>query len=98
MEDKILKNFYIDQEGNKRCAKCKAILYRIWYTAMMTEEWTDNGYYWECSARHSLETDWDQPVLCPECETVVGTGIDFGFTEHRKYEGVKSDRHKIKKE
>jgi len=46
----------------------------------MTEEWSWNGEgYNECTARHSLVTDAEQPVLCPYCEEVVGTGLDFGF-------------------
>jgi len=64
----------------KRCKHCKELLERIWFTALMTEEWSWNGEgYNECSARHSLVTDREQPVLCPNCEKVVGTGIDFGF-------------------
>ena len=64
----------------KRCRNCNRILDRIWFTALMTEEWSWNGKgYNECSARHSLITDAEQPVLCPYCEEVVGTGLDFGF-------------------
>lgn len=66
----------------KRCQNCHKILDRIWFTALMTEEWVwDGNGYNECSARHSLVTDPQQPVLCPECEKVVGTGYDFGFGE-----------------
>ena len=64
----------------KRCKHCYRILDRIWFTALMTEEWswTEEGYN-ECTARHSLVTDLNQPVRCPNCDNVVGTGIDFGF-------------------
>lgn len=63
----------------KNCPACGEILDRIWFTALMTEEWTWNGDNWEYSTRHSLVTDREQPVLCPNCEHVVGIGIDFGF-------------------
>ena len=47
----------------------------------MTEEWSWNGVgYNECTARHSLVTDPEQSVICPHCEQIVGTGIDFGFS------------------
>ncbi len=64
----------------KRCKNCKKILDAIWFTAVMTEEWiwTGDGYN-ECSARHSLVTDPEQNVICPNCESVVGTGLGFGF-------------------
>ena len=63
----------------KRCKRCNNVLARIWFTAMMTEEWSWNGEAWECSARHNLITDSQEPVRCPECDKVVGTGRDFGF-------------------
>jgi len=64
----------------KRCRNCSRILDRIWFTALTTEEWAWCGEgYNECTARHSLVTDPEQPVLCPYCEKVVGTGLDFGF-------------------
>jgi hypothetical protein len=64
----------------KRCRNCHRILNRVWFTALMTEEWSWTGEgYNECTARHSLVTDPEQPVLCPDCEAVVGTGLDFGF-------------------
>lgn len=64
----------------KRCKNCGEILNAIWFTAMMTEEWSWNGEgYNECTARHSLITDYEQNVICPNCEQVVGTGLDFGF-------------------
>ena len=63
----------------KKCPFCGEMLDRIWFTALMTEEWSWNGAEWECSAMHSLVTDPEQRVLCPECENVVGTGLDFGF-------------------
>lgn len=63
-----------------RCPHCHEILHAIWFSAYMTEEWswTRDGYD-ECNARHSLVTDKEQSVICPNCEKVVGTGIDFGF-------------------
>lgn len=64
----------------KRCENCGKILNSIWFTALMTEEWTWCGEgYRECTARHSLVTDPEQKVICPHCEHVVGNGIDFGF-------------------
>jgi hypothetical protein len=64
----------------RRCRNCRRILDAIWFTALMTEEWSWNGEgYNECSAGHSLITDPDQNVICPNCEHVVGTGMDFGF-------------------
>lgn len=64
----------------KRCKHCNSILDRIWFTALMTEEWyLDKDGSKECTARHSLVTDFGQPVRCPECDKVVGTGLDFGF-------------------
>lgn len=68
----------------KHCKHCNNILDRIWFTAMATEEWSWNGEAWECSAKHSLTTDPQEPVLCPECDTVVGTGSDFGFGKGHK--------------
>jgi len=69
----------------KRCKNCGEILDAIWFTALMTEEWRWNGEgYNECSAMHSLVTDPEQPVLCPHCEHVVGTGLDFGFGKGHK--------------
>lgn len=64
----------------KRCKNCGKILDRIWFIALMTEEWSwDGKSYNECTAKHSLVTDPQQNVICPECEKVVGTGFDFGF-------------------
>jgi hypothetical protein len=63
----------------ERCKHCGEILDTIWFTAQMTEEWSWNGWHWECTARHSLVTDPDQSVICPNCERVVGTGRNFGF-------------------
>jgi RNA polymerase subunit RPABC4/transcription elongation factor Spt4 len=68
------------ESRQKRCPNCHSVLDRIWFTALMIEEWAlDDDGYRECTARHSLVTDPEQPVLCPECEAVVGTGLDFGF-------------------
>ncbi|HOD38130.1 MAG TPA: hypothetical protein PLS75_05310 [Candidatus Marinimicrobia bacterium] len=62
------------------CPNCGEYLDRIWFTAIMTEEWSWNGEgYSECTAHHSLGTDPQEEVLCPYCEAVVGTGYDFGF-------------------
>ncbi len=64
----------------KRCKHCNRILNRIWFTALMTEEWSWNGAgYNECTAKHSLVTDPEQSVQCPCCNNIVGTGLDFGF-------------------
>ena len=64
----------------KRCKNCDRILDCIWFMALMTEEWSWNGEgYNECTARNSLVTDMEQPVCCPYCGKVVGTGRDFGF-------------------
>jgi len=64
----------------KHCENCNMLLERIWFTALMTEEWSWNGEgYNECAARHSLTTDSDSKVICPYCEQVIGTGRDFGF-------------------
>jgi len=64
----------------KRCRNCGEILNAIWFTTLMTEEWTWNGTgYTECTARHSLITDPDSKVICANCEQVIGTGRDFGF-------------------
>ena len=69
----------------KRCKNCGQILNAIWFTALMTEEWAWNGTgYNECTTRHSLVTDPDSNVICPNCESVVGTGRDFGFGEGHK--------------
>jgi len=68
-----------------RCKNCGNVLDAIWFTALMTEEWSWNGEgYNECTARHSLITDPDENVICPHCEEVVGTGRDFGFGEGYK--------------
>jgi len=63
----------------KLCSFCGKTLDKIWFSALMTEEWIWNGTNWECSARHSLITDSEQNVICPNCERVVGKGTDFGF-------------------
>jgi len=63
----------------KRCKNCGETLHSVWFTALMTEEWSWNGWHWECTTRHSLTTDPDSKVICPNCEQVVGTGRDFGF-------------------
>ena len=64
----------------KRCRNCGEILDAIWFTALTTEEWSwGGGGYNECTARHSLVADPEQNVICPNCEHVVGTGLDFGF-------------------
>lgn len=66
--------------GRKRCKNCNRILDRLWFTALMTEEWSWDGQgYRECTARHSLVTDSQHTVICPFCEHVVGTGGDLGF-------------------
>ncbi len=68
-----------------RCKNCGEILDAIWFTALMTEEWSWNGEgYNECTARHSLTTSPDEKVICPYCEEMVGIGRDFGFGEGYK--------------
>lgn len=65
-----------------RCKRCGKILDAIWFTALMTEEWSWDGLgYRECTARHSLVTDPEQNVECSQCGNVVGTGRKFGFGE-----------------
>ena len=69
----------------KRCKNCGSDLDAIWFTDLMTEEWSWNGEgYNECSARHSLITDPEQPVFCPHCKSVLGMGLDFGFGKDYK--------------
>jgi hypothetical protein len=68
-----------------RCRKCHKILDAIWFTALITEEWSWDGTgYNECTAGHSLVTSPDEKVVCPNCEQMVGTGRDFGFGEGYK--------------
>ncbi|MEA3361111.1 MAG: hypothetical protein U9R17_17125 [Thermodesulfobacteriota bacterium] len=67
-------------QEKQRCPKCNEHLDRIWFTAQMTQEWSWNGEgYNECTAHHSLINDPDQPVVCPFCENIIGTGRNFGF-------------------
>ena len=69
----------------KRCKNCGNILDALWFMALMTEEWSWNGIgYDECTAIHSLITDPDSKVICPNCEQVIGTGRDFGFGQGYK--------------
>ncbi len=69
-----------ERKGMKKCLHCGEVLDRIWFTALMTEEWSWDGLgYREGTARHSLTTDPEQSVICPYCGNVVGTGLDFGF-------------------
>lgn len=71
--------------ARNRCKNCNKILESIWFTALMTEEWSWNGEgYNECTARHSLVTDPDSEVICPNCEQTVGTGRDFSFRKGYK--------------
>lgn len=76
------KKFY-----NQRCKNCNLQLNTINFSALMTEQWTWNGYNWECVAHHSLIYDADQPVRCPECDVIVGTGEDFGFVKIQFFRG-----------
>jgi hypothetical protein len=64
---------------NTKCSNCGTTLDTINFVAEMIEQWTWNGYTWECAARNSLIYDPEQSVRCPECNQIVGTGIDFGF-------------------
>jgi hypothetical protein len=64
----------------KRCKKCNKIIDSIWFTALMTEEWSWNGEdYNECTAKHTLLADPESNVECPNCGNVIGIGKDFGF-------------------
>lgn len=66
----------------KRCNNCNRILDRIWFTALMTEEWSWTGEgYNECTAKHSITKDPQENVECPYCGSVVGKGFDFSFGE-----------------
>jgi ribosomal protein S27E len=68
-----------------RCKNCGNTLDAIWFTVLMTEEWSwDREGYNECTACHSLISDPDENITCPYCEEVVGTGRDFGFGEGYK--------------
>lgn len=70
----------------KRCKHCGEMLDAIWFAALMTEEWRWNGYnYFECSAKHGLLNSFKSNIICPNCEGVVGTGLDFGFGKSYKY-------------
>ena len=62
-----------------KCDNCDNILDTINFTAQMTEQWTWNGYTWECVVHNTLIDEPEQKVRCPECNEVVGTGKDFGF-------------------
>ncbi len=64
---------------NKICKNCGFALTTINYTANTVEQWTLNGDAWECVARNTLVDDPEQEVFCPECDSIVGTGKDFGF-------------------
>ena len=69
----------------KRCKNCGEMLDAVWFTTLITEEWSwNNEGYNECTARHSLMTDPEKEVICPNCEHVVGTGRDFGFGQGYK--------------
>jgi len=64
----------------KHCKHCGKTLDRIWFDALMTEEWSWDGEgYNECTARHGLVSDPEQLVICPHCEKVIGSGFDFDF-------------------
>ena len=55
---------------------------------MVTKRFTGIIWCWceqhDCTARHSLVTDAEQPILCPYCEEVVGTGLDFGDKQPKR--------------
>ena len=75
----------VNHTRRRRCINCGGILNSIWFTALMTEEWTWIGMdYSECTARHSLITDTDSKVICTNCEQVIGTGRDFGLGQGYK--------------
>ncbi len=64
----------------RRCKKCGELLDAIWFISVITEEWiwTGEGYK-ECSEHLSLVGVPHRPVRCPNCEAIVGSGLDFGF-------------------
>ena len=73
------------RKTRKRCRNCGEILDAIWFTALMTEEWSWTGEsYNECTAKHTLVTDPQCAVQCPNCGKDVGTGLDFGFGQGYK--------------
>ena len=64
----------------RRCKKCGEILDSILFTHIITEEWSWTGDgIWECSEYPTLVDLPHKPVRCPNCEVVVGTGLEFGF-------------------
>ena len=65
--------------NEKKCNSCGSELTIINFSAKMTEQWAWNGYTWECVTQNTLINDHAQDVRCPECDSVVGTGKDFGF-------------------
>lgn len=67
------------RENERICNNCKTRIDRINFTAVMTEQWVWNGEMWECCAHNSLVNDPEQNVYCPECDSVLGIGKDFGF-------------------
>ena len=68
----------------KKCPHCGYDLEKIVYTRVMSEEWAWNGDNWECLGHHSLTDDPEQNVFCPECDNIIGTGLDFGFGKGTK--------------
>jgi phage FluMu protein Com len=64
---------------NKTCHNCGEVLDKVVFTHEMSEEWKWNGSSWECIGRNSLIDDPHLEVHCPECDTIVGTGKEFGF-------------------
>jgi len=63
----------------KKCGNCGEELDKIVFTHMMSEEWTWNGFQWECTGRDSLIHNPHLDVRCPECDVIIGTGKDLGF-------------------
>ncbi|MDR0486018.1 MAG: hypothetical protein LBH29_04755 [Elusimicrobiota bacterium] len=64
----------------KSCKKCGELLeHLIFAPPGMFEEWEWSGDRWVILGRSSLIHDPQLEVRCPNCDTVVGIGRDFGF-------------------
>lgn len=65
-----------DTHEIKNCSHCGEPIY---FVAEMAEEWSWNGYTWECSAHNSLIYDYHMPVKCGNSYNIAGKGTDSGF-------------------
>ena len=72
-------SFNKEQKRLNICPNCEKPIDRIFFSAHMVEEWTWDGYNWECTATTSLVNDYHMPVRCADCGNIVGKGSDFGF-------------------